>query len=1111
VKLADFQANAAASEARFGKFAKLNRHTSLSALAVLLLVNSAPAYAQGAPADEDDSEIIVTGIKESLANAQRIKKDADTVVEAITAEDIGALPDRSVTEALQRVPGVAINRFAGSNDPDHFSVEGSGVVIRGLNFVRSEFNGRDAFVAGVGGQALNFSDVPSELLGSVIVAKNQTAEMLEGGLAGTVNLNTRKPFDNPDFKIAFSAEGNYGDFQKKWTPTLSGLISKTWDTGAGRFGLLGSVSYSRIKSRADGFQITNFQTRDGSYVSQAFAGTNQICRTQLPTSTDTQGFLPGLACGGTAPAGANGFADLAGVRYAPLGGQFRTQDFDRKRLGFNFSGQYESESGDTLLTAEFIRSNTTNKWNERTFETGPDLSEYNTFPRGCQQNTNGPLVLNGPNGVQAANTGPSPRAECPNGFTNYLYDDTGLFQQGYIVQAGGGWRGNNPLVPIGGLQQTLARRLVDEETTNQDWGVHLRQKLTEKLTLDLDAQYATSRKQNTDLTIHGSTFADQELDLRGDLPIATPHRPTFTSYPWGGDAGTAVAGLTDAQYFSDPRFTFFRSAMDHIEDSSGHQYAFKGDLNYDIGEDSFIRKVKLGARYSDRDQTVRYTTYNWGMLSEVWSGPRPVNFTDVPAANREFYTFPNFFRGKVATPVGGFFYNADGVNSYEDWLKITDDLKARQAALGGFSTFNALGDRGGAIAGTPFLRGDIQPIKQQDSSAYAMISFGTDEAIAGIRISGNVGLRYANTNLRSEGFPEAPTQGGLGIGQSYNDRCPIRTNLTGTSSRGGGVCNLTETEYVALQQFSNGAGQFVADRKKYSNWLPSFNLKLGIGDDVVVRFAGSKVMTRPLNDYVRNYFVYSIDGGGNLTAQAGNPNLDPATAWQFDATAEWYFDRVGSVTASLFYKDIKNFFFQNVQSRTVTNNGQTRNILVRVPDNFRENGKVKGFELAYQQTYDFLPGFLNGLGFSGNYTYIKSKGLPNSFLNAGGTINPSTISPSGNLPLEQLSKHNINATLFYEKGPVSLRAAYNWRSRFLLTASDVIFPFYSIFNEATGQLDASAFFSVTKNIKIGVQGVNLLNEVTRTSQAYTGDPALLAPRSYFVNDRRFSFVLRGNF
>ena len=183
---------------------------------------------------------------------------------------------------------------------------------------------------------------------------------------------------------------------------------------------------------------------------------------------------------------------------------------------------------------------------------------------------------------------------------------------------------------------------------------------------------------------------------------------------------------------------------------------------------------------------------------------------------------------------------------------------------------------------------------------------------------------------------------------------------------------------------------------------------------------------------------------------------------------------------------------------------------MRGPANYDGTGKVKGFELAYQQTYDFLPAPFDGLGIQANYTFIDSSGLPNTFLNTGAPVNASTV-PPGNLPLEQLSKHNVNFVAFYEKGPLSLRAAYNWRSRFLLTASDVIFPYYSIFNEDSGQLDASIFFTVVEGLRVGVQGVNLLNEVTKTSQAFTGDPDLLAPRSYFMNDRRYSLVVRGNF
>ena len=266
---------------------------SASVLALGAMFSGSAAWAQPAqPADAaaqpaqpaatdqptNDQAIVVTGIRASLANSQNIKRNSDTVVDAITAQDIGALPDRSVTEALQRVPGVSMNRFAGSNDPDHFSVEGSGVVIRGLSFVRSEFNGRDTFSTGVYGQAINFSDVPAELLGSVAVYKNATAEMIEGGLSGTVDLHTRLPFDNRGFHISIDAEENYGDFSRRWAPTGSVLISDTWDTGIGRIGLLADVSYSRLYSRADGVQVANFQTRDEPACHRIRTPAVSVCR-----------------------------------------------------------------------------------------------------------------------------------------------------------------------------------------------------------------------------------------------------------------------------------------------------------------------------------------------------------------------------------------------------------------------------------------------------------------------------------------------------------------------------------------------------------------------------------------------------------------------------------------------------------------------------------------------------------------------------------------------------------------------------------------------------------------------------------------------------------------
>ncbi|MGH8335255.1 MAG: TonB-dependent receptor, partial [Gammaproteobacteria bacterium] len=178
-------------------------------------------------------------------------------------------------------------------------------------------------------------------------------------------------------------------------------------------------------------------------------------------------------------------------------------------------------------------------------------------------------------------------------------------------------------------------------------------------------------------------------------------------------------------------------------------------------------------------------------------------------------------------------------------------------------------------------------------------------------------------------------------------------------------------------------------------------------------------------------------------------------------------------------------------------------VLVNGPVN-SDGGKLKGVEIAYQQTYDFLPSFLSGLGAQLTYTYVDAGDFNNS--NLGAEQSPFV----GGLPLAGVSKHTVNAVAFYEKGPISARAAYNWRSDFLQTPRDVIFPFSPIYGEATGQLDASVFVTVSRQLKLGVQGVNLLDEVTQTSQVIDFDGTRVT-RSAFRNDRRFTFLARFEF
>ena len=207
-----------------------------------------------APSEADVTTILVTGVRAALHSAQEIKRSADTIVDSITATDIGAFPDKSVAEALQRVPGVTVNRFAATGDTAHFSAEPSGVLVRGLPQVRSEFNGRDSFSAN-SSRGLGWGDVSPELMAGVDTYKNQTADLIEGGIAGSINLRTRLPFDSQGTLFALSGDVSYGDLSEEYSPSASGIWSSRFDLGsAGELGVMANVAYSEVQTNSEGIQ-----------------------------------------------------------------------------------------------------------------------------------------------------------------------------------------------------------------------------------------------------------------------------------------------------------------------------------------------------------------------------------------------------------------------------------------------------------------------------------------------------------------------------------------------------------------------------------------------------------------------------------------------------------------------------------------------------------------------------------------------------------------------------------------------------------------------------------------------------------------------------------------
>ncbi|MCI4566366.1 TonB-dependent receptor [Lysobacter sp. CFH 32150] len=273
--MSSHQSQPVSRKANQGSIRDAKRSAIALAIAALL---SANAHAQDAAAAKDDQEtkeeakkeeatsldtVVITGIRGSVYRAQDIKRDADTFVDSVTALDIGALPDRSVTETLSRIPGVTIDHFLSVGDPEHFSAEGNGVQVRGLTQVRSELNGRDSFSAS-GGRSLSFQDVPSELMSGVDVYKNQKADMIEGGLGGTVDLRTFMPFDFDGQRISASVSENYGDFVEKYKPSVSALYSNSWDTSVGKVGFLVDIAHSELATRTDGMFVRPFFKNDNN-------------------------------------------------------------------------------------------------------------------------------------------------------------------------------------------------------------------------------------------------------------------------------------------------------------------------------------------------------------------------------------------------------------------------------------------------------------------------------------------------------------------------------------------------------------------------------------------------------------------------------------------------------------------------------------------------------------------------------------------------------------------------------------------------------------------------------------------------------------------------------
>jgi iron complex outermembrane recepter protein len=1004
--------------------------------------------------DDEMTEILVTGIRKALQTSQEIKKEADTVIDSITATDIGAFPDKSVAEALQRMTGVTVTRFAASGDTTHFSAEPSGVVIRGLPQVRSEFNGRDSFNAN-SSRGLSFSDVSPELMSGVDTYKNSTADMIEGGIAGTVNLRTHVPFDSEGFVAAVSAELGYGTLAEEAKPAAPLLLSNRWDTGIGEFGVMLNAAYSEVTTQSQGVQLLRF-----------FNATNVA------------------AYGG-------------GEKWIPGGIDLRKNTYDRTRKGGSFATQWRSPGDSLLATLQYNYSEYENNWEEYSITAGvgnaqqPQAlvlnSQFATHPTGSSPyefDSRGVFVRGIINDVSDGWAGDpnNPNLAHVNGYP------------GFVCYS---W--SNPACPnTRGAGLSADTRFSTQTNKTEDASFNLRWDVTERVGLNFDVQKIWSTVVNFDNSMDDKTAANIQLDISGDKPKVIFSAPTGYAWTAGG--------------FADPANYFHEWTMEHAEDSDGDELALRLDADIQLDK-GWLDSLRVGVRSADRTQNVNWSNYNWGDVQALWGlgngvAEMPIFLNQDPWKNT--YVSKDLGSDLVGGGVfqGGTFLHPD--------FNIVKNYQATRDLFGNgrSNSWVALPDRTNCpvVPGTVYCPVEMLNVTEDTRAAYIMLKFGTDES----KIRGNVGVRWVTTDVFSTGgaqFPRYTMPGPPNPGQNQDPRRLATPDdqafmnfASYTDGAGAKNTNWLPSFNVRYSLTDDQFLRFAASRAMSRADMGLYKYYYSIAVDQGNCAAGTVTWTVP-GDCTSAPVAWTP----RYTAGVGNPKLKPTTADQVDLTYEWYFSSAGSFTAALFYKKFNDYVVNASHNQDFTNNGVTRSVNVTGPVN-ADGAKVSGFEVAYQTFFDRLPEPWNGLGIQANYTWVDNKGVDNPGLSIvsgnGGTQQDSLISFT-DLPLEGFSDRAYNLVLMFEKQKFSARLAYNWRDDYLISQSDCCIKL-PIWQDDYGQLDASVHYKPSDSWDVFLDAQNLTEAETVLRQQVNQE-GLQLPRSWFTNDMRLQLGVRYRF